>query len=702
MPKPEKDYSLTIETKTAVDERIEAKEVPIYEERCELNDEQKKRLSEEFDAEFKAIKAERDEEHLEEKWEALGNQYKGEMQEDSRMQFNLNRNITKPVVDRVANFIKQGFFKSDPIYSISPRPEFDKEGGDEVASKQQDFLDCKLDNLPFRSPVGKTILSATKLGTGILKITHVIKRVPRTREERYQGNPIQAGVDPQTKQPIIRNKGLEEFLSNWPEAEKDYPGLVKQLQEGKEINIIAEYQDTVYNDPLPQFVELKNFYVRLACEGYEGLKSEKLFVERKNYTWWELEQEEKKEKFYDIDELIKIKDDKDPNKKRANYERETFDILECTYFFKLKPDDKDFTRIIFWYAEKERVVIGSILYPYDVIDYIPFYISDSETGFYQPGLAEFTTDDHIAQSVLLNLALGGIYIRNTVTPITDDQEVIDQFLEKRFTHGIPIQGKAGQIDFLQKYMPNIDVNAIMSIMQFMQQGNEAVTQSSSGMSGQESAFDPNAPASKTIALLKMAGVGIDEYIACMTPSFNQIAYVLLQLYHQMSSEGRKYKVRPERVVGSNPFAEISRNEMIARTNIQAQAFAFDFDKLQAKKEDFALYQILRVEPIFNQNSEAVYHLIRTIVKGWSPKWNNNVEKLLPGLQQFRQEQLKTAIAAVGVYVASVLQQSQVTGIAPQFDPKQLLALIGQMQREVVTPPTKEELQAREEASKGGK
>jgi hypothetical protein len=97
----------------------------------------------------------------------------------------------------------------------------------------------------------------------------------------------------------------------------------------------------------------------------------------------------------------------------------------------------------------------------------------------------------------------GIYIRNTVTPITDDQDVIDQFLEKRFTHGIPIQGKAGQVDFLQKYMPQIDTNSIFNAMQFMKQADEEVTQSSSGMSGQESAFDPNAPASKTIALLKI-------------------------------------------------------------------------------------------------------------------------------------------------------------------------------------------------------
>ena len=694
-----KEYTLTPEKKTEIDKKIEATEVPIYMERCELDEEQKKRLKEEFEAEFEAIKAERDAEHLEEKWESLENQYKGKMQEDSRMQFNLNRNITKPVVDRVANYIKQGYFKSDPVYSISPRPEFDKEGGQEVSDRQQGFLDYKLDNLPFRAPIGKTILSAVKLGTGIVKIPHVIKRMPRKREERYKGNPMIGPVDPRTGLPTILNKGLNEFLSNWPKAREDYPDLVKQLEEGKEINFIAKYQDTIYNDPLPQFIKLKNFYARLSTEGYEGLKEAKLIVERKNYSWWELKKEEKKEKFYDIDELGK--DAKDKSKLKEGHEKETFDVLECTFYFKLKDDDADVTRIIFWYAEEEKIIIGSMLYPYDVMYYIPFYISETETGFYQPGLVEFTTDSHIAQSVMLNLALGGVYIRNTITPVTKDQAVIDQFLEKRFTHGIPIEGKAGDVDFLQKYMQNLDVNGIMSLMQFMKQGDEEVVGSSSLMSGNETPFDPTAPASKTIALLKAAGISIDEYIATMTPSFNQVAYVLLQIYYQMSTEGRKYAIKPEKVVGANPFGILSRNDMIARTNIQAQAYAYDFDKLQAKKEDYALWQILRVDPVFNANPEAVYNLARILVKGWSNKWNNNVDKLLPPLKEFQQKQMMVAIQAVAMYVKSVVDKAKVTGIAPEFDPRQLLAVVVQMQKESVTPPPPEEVKAREEAAKNG-
>lgn len=685
-----KEYTLEKEPKSAIDDKIEAKEIPVYLERCELSDEQKQRLIREFEPEFDAIKEERSGESLEQKWESEDNQYSGKMREDTRLQFNLNRNITRPIVNRVVNYIKQGFFKSDPIYSISPRPEFDRQGGQDVADKQQDFLDYKLDNLPFRSPVGKVILSAVKHGIGILKIPHVIKYVSRTREERYQGNPV-VGIDAMNR-PIIVNTGLNEFLSNWPDAPKDYPGLIKKLQEGGEINIIAKYKDIIYNDPLPQFIDLKNFYVRLSTEGYDGLSDTKLIVERKTYTYWELKQEEKTDKFYDIDKLIA--EEKDKGKKRQGYEKEVYDILECTFFFRLDEKDTEETRIVFWLAEKEKVIIGCVHYPHDVMYYIPFYISEENAGFYQPGLAEIVKDSHISQSVLLNLLLGGIYIRNTITPVTKDQETINQFLEKRFVHGIPLEADPGKVDFLQKYMSAIDVGGIVNTMQLLKQGDEEGSGSSSLMSGQETPFDPNAPASKTMALLKQAGLSIDEYISCMTVSFNQVAYVLLQIYYQMSTEGRKYKIRPEKVVGDNPFGVISRNEMIARTNIQAQAYAYDFDKLQAKQEDFALWQILRNDPVFNSNPDSVWNMARVLVKNWSAKWNNNVDKLLPNAQEYQQKQLQTAIQAVSIYLKGLVEQANTTGIAPQIDPRQLMGVIAQMQKEAITPPTKEELKSR--------
>ena len=105
--------------------------------------------------------------------------------------------------------------------------------------------------------------------------------------------------------------------------------------------------------------------------------------------------------------------------------------------------------------------------------------------------------------------------------------------------------------------------------------------------------------------------------------------------------------------------------------------------------------------MFNQNPEAVYNLARIMVKNWSAKWNNNVDKLLPNPEEVQRRQLQIAIQAVGMFVEINLRKSANTGLPPVFDPRMLLGMITQMQKEAVTPPTPEQVKHREEAVKNG-
>jgi len=693
MPEVKQDYELE-QKKNEESKSIDENVLPVYLNKIKLSEEQEQRLVDEIFEEIDEIEKERSAENLVEKWDALDNQYDGMIKEDTRLQFNLNRNITKPIVDRVVNFIKQAFFESDPNYSVSPRPEYAREGGQEVCDKQQDFLDYKLDNLYFEAPIGKGILCAGKKGTGILKIFHDIKTDNKTREEHYSGKPVILGMDAQNN-PIIENKGLKEFINNWPDAPKDYPGLVKKLIEGKDITFVAKYKEVVYNDPRIQFIELKNFFVRFATDGYEGLKETRLYSELTNMSYWQLKKEEDKGKFYGIDELITDKD----GKKLAKYQAETFDIYECVYRFRLKEDDKEDTKILCWIAKDKKKVIGVFHYPYDFTNCLPLYIKKSRNGFYQPGLAEDITDSNIAQSVMLNLILGGAYITNTVTPITPEGSETDmQFLEKRWVHGLPINAKKDEIDFLQKYMKPMDMASLLSLLQWMKGEDEEKTQSSSLMSGGQTPLDPNAPASKTIALLRQAGVPIKEYISAMIPAFNELGYILLQIYYQASKDSNlKYRVNPERVVGGNPFADISRNELAARTTIQCQAYAFDFDKTQAKVEDLGLFQTIRLEPLIARNPEAVYYLLKNLIKSWSPKWRILIDRILPPLEQFKKMEVGAVLQGVAAYMEGKLRESQMTGLPPQLKAEELIPLVSDLKSQIATNPPEEVIKAQQKA-----
>lgn len=718
--------------RTKEQEEQEELNIPAYMTQIDLDDTAKKRLSKEFFKEHDAIEKEWNAEGLIEKFDSLDDQYEGKLQQIEGQQFTLHKHTTKIKVDTAVRYAKKAFLKSDPIYSVSPRPESIEENINQVCEQQQDYLDYKLDEgeIPFKSPLGKVLHSAGVKGVGILKVPHEIKREKGKREESYKGTPIYIvpmpgpGGEPQPVRmtqkefvkeakdnpdvlrvaQFIENKGLDDFLSAYPEAPEKYKGYVKKLAEGKEIRIVVEYEDVTYNDPLPKYVLLQNFRCRLSALGYEGMKTTKLLDERMNYTWWELKQEEKAGKFFDIDDLKYEYDKGKPKKKgesqieKPNYENESFDVFEAVFYFKIDEKDEEETKIRFWIEEESRKIIGVTLYPYYAVPcyWIPFYVLDKWPGWLQPGIAEYLTDTNIAENAFLNFTLEALWMRNMITPITPEGSHVDtQFLEKDWMHGLPINANPKEIDFLQKYMQQIDVGGLVKMMQVLTRGGDDVSGITSAVTGGESQIDPNAPARKTLALLQQSGINIEEYIENLLPSFNEVGKIFLQLTYQMSKEGRKYAPKGK---GGN-FLEISRSAMIARTNIQSQAMAFNFDELNLKRELLAFYQAFRSDPLIARNPEGVYTIMKLIVKKWSPLFRNIVDTVLPSPEDFKKEQLQIAVKAMAAYVQGVLENAKVTGKAPEFDLKEIVGLMQQAQQEAVTPPSEEVVKQREKEAK---
>lgn len=706
------DVTFEANKKTEAEKKLEVQGIPIYLDTLILDEDQKKRLIEQAITELNIIRKERKSIDLDARCEALDNQYNGKVTEDEMQQFNLNRNVTKVKVDAIVTAAKSAFFEADPIFAITPRPDFGKETGVEVCNKQQDFLDQKLDQLPFEPEMDLVFHSATVKGLGWLELFYDIKRESRRREERYETKLVPV-VDPATKQPlrllngqpVVENQGLKDFLSNWPDARKDYPGYVKKLMEGGDIEFVADYKETTYNDPRPKYHDIKDVFVRIKTDGYEGLKTTRLIAIRENYTYWELKREEDDNKFYDINKLVEEKD-KDGNatsKKVENFESLDFDVWKCTFYFKLKENDADEVKIVFWFVEDKKVVIGSMLYQYYAVPctLIPFYVKRKVKGLYQPGVAEDLTDNNLAENAILNLTLQSAWLKNTVTPITSNSEVQAQFLEKRFYPGVPLNAKSGDVDFLQKYMPQVDLNGLVGLMQYLVQGDEQVSRVSSGMSGGEAPMDPNAPARKTLALLAESGKGVMDYIKHLIPSFNEVGYILLAMYYQMSKQGRAYTVRPENRDKGDEFGKIERNDMVARTNIMAKAFAFEQDKVNEKILDLALYQTVRQEPLVAKNPEAVYTLLINLVQGWSKKWKNIANKVIPTLDEFKKAELEATLQGVMMFVQGVMERAKVTGTPPEFDARQLISIVADLRAQLVTPPDPEVVKEQKKEAKRG-
>jgi hypothetical protein len=139
--------------------------------------------------------------------------------------------------------------------------------------------------------------------------------------------------------------------------------------------------------------------------------------------------------------------------------------------------------------------------------------------------------------------------------------------------------------------------------------------------------------------------------------------------------------------------------MVAKTNIQSQAMGFNFERMNEKRENLALLQVVRTDPFFAQNPEAIYVVLKTLIKSWSPMWKNIINKVMPPMEQFKMKQLETAVQAVDAYVQSKVKNAQVTGVQLEFDPAELVQAVQQYVQEAITPPPPEEIKRREQENK---
>lgn len=676
-----KDYAIRSQTKEEIEKN---KDEDALEFRVEIdsNEEFDARLIEQIKKEFEALKDERIALGLESKWKDRDAQYDGDLAPIRHLDFQIDVKESKIKGDAIVRSIMQAFFPDNgDIIDVTPRPETARNDGHIVAEKQAQFLDYEMDeNVKPKRTFRKVARSAYKKYVGILKNVWNIDIQTRHREESYEGENVTEEVDGQTV--FVDNPGLREFLNAYPDANERYPGKVKALLQGKTINIVSKYKEQVCNNPKAKYIPIEDFYVRNACDYNDGLKNEHLIGERQRLTYWDLKRLEQDEGWRNIDCIFNDSegDATDPVKMKDYMTRE-YNIMEFTTFIRIDPDDDEETKIKCWFSEDKMELHYVCKYPYYSIDcdYIGFWLTDNDKGFYgdAEGVMYDLMDTHIAMDAMISLMLQGIYVRNIITPIVGEGSDLEEtFLNHQFKTGNPIAVDA--IDDVSKAVdfvnwPAQDINGALMGLEKMKRIGDDVSRVSGLVSGGESALDPSAPASKTMALLQQSGIGIKDYIDVFIPSFDQWAGDILQLYYQISPNERKFKIKSKsnQVTGENVFGSIKRSEMVVKTNVQSRAAAFVFDAVNEKREGLAAYQTINADPYASQIPMLRYKALKTFLETFGGKWKTLSDTDLPSPEEFKQQQEMIAIQAIQALMQKAQQLSQTTGV-PQ-DPQEVLS-----------------------------
>lgn len=656
----------------------EDQDIPAYHVKLNLSEDEQVEFSKAVFDEFEALKTEREELKLAEKWESLDRQYDGDVKSNQNLAFNLHVHQSKIKADAICRAMNEAFLDSDPMFDCTPRPESARNDGYKVAERQAQFLDFVVDEEICPEPaLTKIFMSATRKFVGIAKLSWAYMREKRRREECYEGKNVPVAVTP-NGQVVVQNEGLERFLKAYPDAMEKQKGIIKRLLNESKVEIVVEFKDTIDNNAKIQHIKVENFYVRNACEYWLGLRTEHIVVERQQYTYWELMKKQDSGEFENVDRVFMSSDGKDAD---PNCKTKSYDVLEVTTYYKPAGESEEI-KVKAWFGEDHKVFLAAEVFPYYGfdIDYVPFYLKLNDDGFYGGAKSVMydLRDSNIAQNALLNLALQGTLARNTLTPIVREGSDIEQmFLDHTFTFGKPLavdeltDDVSKEFSFVQ--WPNADMNSSLVLMEKLKRIDGDVTRVSDLTTGQESELDPSAPASKTIALLQQSGIGIKDYIRTSLPSFNVLASMILQLYYQMSTSGeKKYKVmgKASAVTGQNPFETISREEMIVKTNIQSRAASFAFDKMNEKKEAIAAHQIISSSPYAMQQPQLQYKSLKTLLETLGDRWRAIVDTDLESPEEFQQKMQNVALQAMAALIEQAGQQSKATGIP--VNPKELM------------------------------
>jgi hypothetical protein len=710
-------YLIRTQTPEEAKRNDNSEDTPAYKVRLSLSKEQQDRLVNQFKEEFDALLAERSQLGLTSKWKEKDNQYDGILRANSKLAFNLHTHQSKIKSNAIVRALNEAFLDSDPIVDVTPRPsELKREAKteDEVCERQQQFVEFAMDEeIKPEHDISQTNICAVNKFVGIIKLEYLYEKETRRREEVYEGKNEVKGTDPQGN-PIIENEALKEFEANYPNwEERGYASYRNRIADGKKVSLVVEYLDTISNNPKFTNVPIENFFVKNSTNGYAGLCKAHLIGELQKLTWYELKKKEKEDEFINVDKIKDMPlngDEKAGGETKETYRTRDYDIIEATTYFAMNEDD-DEIKVKVWFAPKseemhEFIFLGAINYPwygYDS-DYVPFYVKLNNDGFYGgcKSVLDDLKDSNIAQDAILNLSLHSMYVRNILTPIVKEGSDLETlFLENRWTDGKPLAVDALTEDvkdamaFVQ--YPQINLQDFVVLGQQLKKIDGDVTGVSDLMTGRESPTDPRAPASKTIALLNQSGVNIKDYIRCYLPSFNTLVGMVLQLYYQMNQGGKKFKVgiKSQEVTGAEIFNTITRDQMVARTNIQARAASFAFDKINEKSENLAAMNMVATSPVASMQPELYYKALKITLKSWNSTWKNFAETDLMSPEQFSQKQMQTAMQAVAMYFEKMKQNEQVTGVAQPPNMQDIAQQVTGAQAAAANPKVAE-MQAKQE------
>jgi len=553
---------------------------------------------------------------LEDKIKTLRNQYFGMVKPKVNAylnSFNVHVPLTKKTIDGAVSQTLEAFEDVDPKWVIPSRNKDEYE----FREQQEKTLDYYSDTgMEQKGPWEKTLHDAYLLGNGWLGMPYVRKTEPMVNIKKYSS--------------------LEQFVETYPDPEKisNYDKIVGKLMAGEIVWLEEKIKKLVCDNPLPEHYEWEDIIVPLETKLFDnniftGLNNSRLVGRYVEYSWEEIYKLEKSGDFEDgVSEKLKYTNewDKDTGEYKIDpeYLKKMFKCYEVQYFVDTDNDDIE-ERCLFLFEKEKKLTLQAINYPYNdgKCYIIPVVISHTKPGVYQEGLGEPLQPINIVLNAIVNHTLDASLLANSLTPIVKEKSgALEQLLNHVWYPGRPLVVR--HIDDIKQLTfgtPNLA--ALLNLFVLMERFGEDISGMVNYLIGKESPDDPDAPASKTMALMRKAEIRLRRYVNNIKDSINEAGYQAIMRIYQFKGEKELSEIL------GKPVEDIRMYSPSQIVKPQAQAAGFAIEKIFQFKDAMMMFNMLMQEPEINQDSVKRMRLYRKVAKIKGENWEKMIYDIIP-------------------------------------------------------------------------
>jgi hypothetical protein len=531
--------------------------------------------------------------------------------------FNLDMRMTPKIQDAVVAQTEEAFDDTDPHWNVGPNPS--KEILD-IRAKQEKVLDYYEDSEMSNTEDLESIRhDAFLLGLGWEALIFE-RKIERIKD--YKVYDI-----------------LEQFVADFPNDYQKYPSYIKDLAEGKQISLVVEYNHEVCRSPKRRHIEFEDGIAPLNAKGVEGVNNADIRGRRVWMKWDEIKAlEDDGDYIKGVSERLKYQPQLGSNGELLpdpEFETKEFETFELIYDLYLNIDGKKRKVRTMWNIETDHeVCLRAIRYPYNHNHsyLIPHCIKYTNKGLYQDGLGRMLQDLHLAANATINHILDSSVLANSLSlKAREGSDAARRIMEHRWYPGSVLElqnlNDAEQFNFST---PNLQsLIQMFGIIEKFAQDVSGIVNYQLGVESQE---DPEAPASKTIALMRKAEIKLRRYIKNLKRSEDEVGYQSLRLIYQFA-DMRKISA----ILGEN--VEETKKYLQPPLKIVTQAAGFAIEKIFSKKDNMSMAEILlKAEPLVATNPVARARLWQVIAKDWGSNWDKKIIGIVPTPEDIEKQQ----------------------------------------------------------------